>query len=146
MDGANQDQGQVQSQVAPITQAPAPAPVSVPQKEQESVLVSSGGGTTEGIKPSEPELVIHPELTRVGVEQVSELPTLTAEQEEIGIRLAKEAVPVPQAPTGIVQLPMTEQEAKKVVRLHKKITESILWLARLVLRQVQIMHQKVASS
>lgn len=134
---SNQDQGQVQS---------PPAPVSVPQKEQESVLVSSGAGSVEGIKPSEPEPVIHPELIKVGVEQVSELPKLTAEQEKIGITLAKEAVPVSTAPTGTVQLPLTQQQAKKIVGFHKKVSESIVWLATLVLKQAKIMHRKLMTS
>lgn len=141
MDDANQPQQKPDISVSPVGQIQA-----LPQKEQESVLVSSGAGSVEGIRPSEPEPVIHPELTKVGVEKVTEFPTLTIEQKKIGITLAKEAVPVSTIPTGTVQLPLTQQQAKKIVGFHKKVSESIVWLATLVLRQVKIMHQKVASS
>lgn len=101
-------------------------PVSSPQKEY------------EGVFASEPEPKLHAEVIETGVEKVSEMP-LTYDHERIGIKLAKESVPVQTAPSGIVQLPLTNKSAKSILKAHKKVTDSILWLAILVLRQLKKM-------
>lgn len=119
-----------------------PTPVSLPQKEK--IIPEMGSvATAEFVKPSEPEPVLSQEVKSAGVENVSEMPRLTNEDAKAGIQLAKEAVPPATEPTGIVELPMTEQEAKKVIKLHKKLADSLYWLGVEVLRQFRIIHQKI---
>lgn len=101
-------------------------PVSPPQKEHESVFAS------------EPETKLHAEVIEAGVEKVSEMP-INSDHEKAGIKLAKESVPVKTSPSGIVRLPLTTKQAKSILKAHKKVTDSILWFAILVLRQIKKM-------
>jgi len=100
------------------------------------------GPVSDYVKASESEPQIHPEAADVGVEAVSEeKPQLTEDHFKIGIR---EPIPEPQIePTGNVQLPMTQQQAAQAVKTDKNITDSILWMATAVLRQLKKMHGKV---
>ncbi|MFH1186599.1 MAG: hypothetical protein V1697_00305 [Candidatus Levyibacteriota bacterium] len=121
---------------------------SVPQQSQTSANVIHK--ETEPIAASEPlvlssekEPELHPEVKTAGVEIVSEAPKLTKEDAEAGITYAKEATPVETEPSGKVQLPMTEQKAEETLKMHKKIAESIRWLALSVLRQIKMMKGSV---
>lgn len=111
-------------------------PVSIPQKEYGAI---SSIDSSDFIKPSEVEPDIHNEAADAGVEKVTEMPKLTEEHVKAGIKLSKEAVSVQTSPTGTVQLPMTAKQAKNIIKSHKKITDSVLWLAVLVLRQIKKM-------
>lgn len=111
-------------------------PVSIPQKEYGAV---SSVDSSDFIKPSEVEPNIHHEAAEAGVEKVTEMPKLTEEHVKIGIKLSKEAVSVQISPSGVVQLPMTAKQANNIIRTHKKISDSFLWLAVLVLRQIKKM-------
>lgn len=112
-----------------------PVQTSVPpvqpviQKEQEGLPAS------EFIKPSFEEPVLHPEVAEAGVEKVSELPGINEEHEQIGVKLAKESTPVSKEPSGIIQLPSTYQKAQQVMKTHKKVSDSILWLYTLIIKQ-----------
>lgn len=113
------------------------------EKEQEPVpSVSSSFSWGEHIKPSQPELHVSSELKEAGVETIEERPLLTPEDHAVGIQHVKETTPVITQPTGAVALPMTAQQAQQTLKLHKKITESIVWLASLVLKQFKMQHQK----
>ena len=122
--GPPQDQSQVPPVVPPVVQ-PA-APVGVPQKEVGPPPVV----VPDYIKPSGPEVEpsIPPELAQ-HVEAVinPERPQLTDEDKKLGITLAKETVPVATAPTGMVQLPATEEEADLKIKTTKD-TDSEHWL------------------
>ncbi|HSW88535.1 MAG TPA: hypothetical protein VLG12_05225 [Candidatus Saccharimonadales bacterium] len=111
------------------------SPVSSPSKE---------GGPTPSItsesliSASTPEMEISPTLhTETGAEAVSETPILTPEDAKAGIVHAKESTPVSTAAATIV-LPMTQQQAQQTVKIHKKVKDSLLWFAMLIMRQWQI--------
>lgn len=123
MDDTNQTQDQ-----------PVVAPVSVPQKEQQPVSPE----ISEFVKPSEAEPVIHPELAEAGVEKVKEVPDLTLEDRKAGLSAAKESVPVSTTPSGLVQLPMTEEEAKRTIKTTS-VSDSRHWLAVLVEKVFQLL-------
>lgn len=110
------------------------APVSVPQKEQQPVSPE----ISEFVKPSEAEPVIHPELAEAGVEKVKEVPDLTLEDRKAGLSAAKESVPVSTTPSGLVQLPMTEEEAKRTIKTTS-VSDSRHWLAVLVEKVFQLL-------
>lgn len=131
-DTASDDQNQVQSQ-------PTVQPVSPPQKEQEG-LVSDYLKASEIAKPE-----ISKEVSEAGVEAVSEVPQITIEHKKAGLEPAKESVPVQVGPQGLVNLPMGQTQAQSILKLHKKVTESVTWLAMLILRQFQIMQSKKAN-
>lgn len=123
MDDKNQTQDQ-----------PVATPLSAPQKEQQPVASE----TSEFIKPSEAEPIIHPELAEAGVEKVKEVPDLTLEDKKAGLSAAKESVPVSTAPSGLVQLPMTEEEARQTIK-KTSISDSRHWLAVLVEKVFQLL-------
>lgn len=114
-----------------------PTPVSPPQKEQESITPTQGGY----LERVERQPEIPPEVAKIGVQPVSG-PTLTAEDKKVGITEAKEEVPVSTEPEGLVQLPLTEREARNVLKIHKNIAEAIVWLANFILRQFKIIKLK----
>lgn len=128
--------GDNQQTVSP--QVPAQAgttPVGTVQKEQAPPV---GMQETPYIQPSEAEPVLSKEVSEAGVEPVSEMPKLTIEDKRAGLEPAKEAVPVQTEPTGVIQLPMTAQQARSILKVHKKVTDSFRWLALLILRQIKI--------
>lgn len=139
MDDANQNTQLADTQPqAPgggsVVQQPAVTPVSVPQKEQQPV----SSEVSEFVKPSEAEPVIHPELSEVGVEKVKEVPDLTLEDKKAGLEPSSESVPVSTAPSGLVQLPMTEEEALRTIKTTKA-SDSRHWLAVLVEKVFQLL-------
>lgn len=133
MDDANQNVPQ--SNVAPQIQDQSVAtPVSAPQKEQQPV----SSEVSEFVKPSEAEPVIHPELAEAGVEKIKEVPDLTLEDKKAGLSAAKESVPVSTVPSGLVQLPMTEEEARRTIKTTKP-SDSRHWWAVLVEKVYQFL-------
>lgn len=119
------------------------APVSPPQKEQAGM--ASTEPPPEFIKPSEKAPEISPEASEAGLKEISEELKLTPEHEKIGVRLAKEAVPVATEPSGIVQL-LKEVEAKDGQK--KGVGNSIRWLFTLLLKvskHLKTMHQKIVN-
>ncbi len=124
-------------------QQPAVQPISIPHREH-ILPTSSQSETSALITPSEQEPQIPKEIEHI-VEKVENQPVLTEEHKKIGLELAKEATLAVTQPIGIVQLPMTEEEALKVIKLHTKISNSILWLAKLVLKQIKISRQKTVN-
>lgn len=111
----------------------APPPVVGPQKEKEQEPVSR----QDYLEQVERTPEIPPEVAKVGVAPVTG-PTLKEEDRKVGLEPVKEEVPVTTTPQGLVKLPLTEAEARSVLRLHKKITEAIVWLANFVLRQFKV--------
>lgn len=68
------------------------------------------------LQASDKEPVLHPEVTAAGVEPVSEKPKLTEEHEKIGVTASGESTPVATEPSGIVQLPMSDQEVSQAIK------------------------------
>ncbi len=131
-----------QVQPADDTTQPVSQPVGSVAKEHGPSV-----GVSEFIKPSGAEAspVIPPEVAEHGVEAVvnEEAPRVTEEQRQVGIEPAKESVPVLTQPTGLVQGPMTEEEARETMKIHKKVSNSIVWLAATILKHAQMVHQKI---
>lgn len=118
----NQTQGSIPATNQPISTTPF-------HKESEPVK------TEPFLKASEVEPDLENELKQVGVESITEKPALNKEHEQIGVRHAKEATPVHTEPKGLVNLPIPVARAEEVVKTHKKVSESILWMAKTVVRQ-----------
>lgn len=146
----NQIQQAQQQTVAPPQQnvsvaqpigTPLPTPRPALKEQMPAVPVMTEAAPL--IAPSETEPEIVKELADIGVEKVSHTPTITEDHKNAGLELAKESVPVTTAPSGMIQLPITEEEAVKTVKFHKKISDSIVWLAMIILRQIKIAHQRV---
>lgn len=116
----------------------APPPKAGPQKEQEPIVAPASPGYLERVE-RQPE--IPPEVARVGVAPVSP-PTITSEDREAGLEEAKEEIPVTTTPQGLIKLPLTEDEAKKTLTIHKNIADAIVWLANFVLRQFKIVKMR----
>ena len=100
------------------------------------------GPVSDYVKVSESEPEIHPEVAEAGVEAVSEeKPPLTEEHFKIGV---KEAIPEPKIePSTDVHYPISQQQASQTVKVNKNITNSILWMANSVIRQLKKVHGKV---
>lgn len=118
------NQGQVASSVQPT-------PVGSVQKE------SGPAVATDFIKPTEKAPEVPAQLTELGVEATpsQESPKLSLEDKKAGLGLAKESTAVITSPSGMVTLPMSGQQAKQA--LHRKVSDSMRWLAMLILRQLK---------
>jgi len=92
------------------------------------------------LKPSEAAPKLHPEVAEAGVEAVSEKPELKEEHQKAGIEHAKESTPVKTEPSpGVVipNAPITGVKAREILKLHKKISNSVLWMAVSMIRQIK---------
>jgi len=97
--------------------------------------------TSEFIKPTEAPIELTPEVEKAGVREVPQAPKVSESAKAAGISHAPVATPVQQMPTGFVQLPMTQSQAQAQVKgnfLFKNPSESLLWLAMLIIRQFQM--------
>lgn len=136
-----QDQAVQQPASAPVqepvsepvaAQAP-PAPVSVPHKESEPVGTSLD--SVDLLKHSEVSPEIPQEIKEVGVSEVSEHPQISPDVKKLGVELTHEAQKPALGPSGTFQSPMTQKEANHILKAHKKIADSLVWLAALVVKQ-----------
>lgn len=111
-----------------------------------------------GDQPSAKITSGHPEKETIPLEELERLPELSPGVKEAGVApiqgeielpegvpegvtLSGPATPVATQPTGLVKLPLTDEQIQKA--RHQKIVDSILWLAYWCLRQIKIAHQKV---
>lgn len=118
---------------------PAQVPVSAPHKEAEVPPVSNF------VKHSETEPVLDEEVEKAGVEKISEELKITPEHEQIGIRPGSDSIQPSLEPSGAVRLPMTEEEALKIIKTDKNLADSLLWLAKLIERiyqQIRLLAKK----
>lgn len=142
---ANQDAGQQNSsgQKAP----PQTQPIQPTQSQQTQVgslqkeRLPVSAPVQEVMQPTEQAPRISPELAEAGVEAVSQTPQLTKDHAQLGITHAKESVPMPSVPSNAanIQYPMTQQQALSV---PKKVSNSIAWLATLIIRQFKMKNTK----
>lgn len=132
------DAGQTQVQPASAPQAPVqqvPSGISINKEAGPAIMAD----VSEVVKPTETEPVIEDkEVKEAGVETVTDVPKLTQEHIKAGINVSSQIAPVITFHTGLVKPPLTEEEAKKILKLHKKIGNSVVWLATEVLRQFKI--------
>lgn len=80
------------------------------------------------------ELELEKEVREAGVEKISEEITLPEPVRSLGVEESGPSTPLPQP--GTSNVPLTQAQIKKA--LHKKIADSILWLAYWCLRQLKI--------
>lgn len=132
------DDNQNANLTSPVTQPVSPPP---PLKEQEPLVSEQSLETL--VQPSEVEPVLHPEVKEVGVVKVPQIPTLTLEDQKAGLALAKESVPVPTQPSGLVGLPKDEKEAASFLKVHRDVKNAVVWLVAMLLRQFRQAHEKV---
>ncbi|HUD09209.1 MAG TPA: hypothetical protein VMR77_00155 [Patescibacteria group bacterium] len=152
----NQTNDNVRAQVQPRVpvqpqQQPQPqvAPVGTTNKEIETAPVS------DYVKPSE-KIVIDKEVTDAGIVEAEREIKIEEEHEKMGVRMSAESTPVKTEPTGAVQLPMDEKEARKSakkgpghnINLEKFFegiffADSVYGLAVLMLKHLKRIHKKL---
>ncbi len=126
------DQGQVQT--------PA-AHVSTGLKEQGPHLVPEQPETQDLVTESVPEIELAPEVKDAGVEVKKDEPVILEEHEKAGIQPSGAGVPV-NIPQDLKAWPLTKSQAMGILAVHKKVKESVAWLAMLILRQFKIAERK----
>lgn len=71
------------------------------------------------VMQSETEPKLHPEVASVGVETISQTPELPKEVEKLGLKHSAEAVKPATEPSGVVSLPLTEDQAEEIINSQK---------------------------
>jgi hypothetical protein len=125
MDDKNKTQGQVQTQQQPV------GGVGSLVKEYGPVAIRSS-----------PEPEIRSEVEHIVVKSAPEFPEVKPEHQAVGISPAKESVPVQTKPSGLTQIPMTEEEAMQTLK-NTKPTESRFGLATVILKFFKTLHHKL---
>ncbi len=110
-------------------------PVSTPVKEGEP-----GGKSNEWLTPSSPEVAIEKELKEIGVEGTHEADDGAASQELTKVR--EELILSQSQPQSQTKFPLTREQVLQILKVHKKVTDSILWLAMLIKKQFQMEDKK----
>lgn len=104
---------------SPVSSVPSPVSVQGGTKEAPK-------GISEFIKPSEQAKALDKEVAEAGVQHVVETPTLDEQHEQIGVRHSSADTPVRTEPTGVVSLPMSDDEAERVMKEYKnKVTVDV---------------------
>jgi hypothetical protein len=140
-------QVQTQPQAQPQTQV---LPTGTANKEIEVAPVS------DFVRPSEPEPIKDQEVVDAGVAAIEKEMKLEEVHERMGVKLSAESTPVKTEPTGMVQLPISEQEAKKTIKrgpgrnfnLEKFFegiffADSVYGFAILMLKHLKRIHGKI---
>lgn len=118
--------------ISKVEITPDTIPVSsLPQKEIEPVKL------TEHIRPSEPELNIHPEIAGM-MEKTAEHPALTQEHHDAGIWRSEPelVIAVESKPQATESLPMTEIQAIHTAKIGNP-NSTKRWFANLVLKVIE---------
>lgn len=102
----------------PVAQALPPVQTGYIHKEQ-APPVTVEPNLSEFIKPEVEKPNIDQEQTDMGVMAKKEVPDLTPEHEEIGLKYSGPSVPVPPGPTGLVHIPLTREEALADLKIKK---------------------------
>lgn len=138
MDDTDKTQGQTQTQ-----QQPQMGGVATLVKERELPVTSSAGpSVSEFVMPSgsEAEHKIDRELAGMDVRPVTEFPTVGPEEQKAGIR--ESTPPVKTEPSGLVQTPMTEEEARQTAK-HEKPENALKWFAALIVKHFNSIHHNL---
>lgn len=129
------DQAQIQQPVQTSQQL-----VSAPVGGKETLSIPAKP-QTEWVQETAQEAKIEHELQEAGVEKVAgEVLQVTPEVGQAGIQPVGLAAPVPEEPK--LKLPIEEDKAKGILKMHKKVKDSVTWLAMLVVRQMQLLRFK----
>lgn len=136
MDDTQQDP-QNQPQQTPPQLPPAPvAPVGGMNKEFGPVAEQP---LAEVLQPTEKAPELSPEVVEAGVEvpKNPEVPDLTMHDKNAGISHAPAIAPVPTAPTGLVEIDVTQEQALADVKVNKDPKKSKSWLVLEILKMAQ---------
>lgn len=91
----------------------------------------------EWIQENPPPVDVAPEVLEAGVtEGPKEEVVIPEDVQAAGVMPVGSATPIPETPT-LVHLPMTKEKAQGVLKMHKKVKESVTWLAMLIVKQFQ---------
>ncbi len=131
------------TQAPPVQPSQPTQPVSLSHKEFAPAQATS---EHEMVTPSDQKPTLHPEVAEAGVEvtPLQHTPKIHPDAAKAGLSLAKEATPVITTPTGIIKLPMTEEEAKKAKKAYG-IKDSMRWRVELVLEQFKKAYRKLVN-
>lgn len=126
---------------------PVPQPVQVPVQPVSTPLGKENAGVSipkpqeQWIQETAPVAEIAPDIKEAGVEAVKgEVVEMAPSAVAAGVQPVGLATPVPTEPA--VEFPMTEEKAKGILKMHKKVKDSIYWLAMLILRQIKLLRFK----
>jgi len=133
MDDTDKTQGQIPSQ--------PPQAGGVGSLVKEHGPIAAGGLRPSGIEPE-----IHRDLEQIGVKSIPpEFPEVKPDEQQIGIKPAKESVPVQTTPSGLAQIPRTEEEAKQELK-HENPTNSNWGYLALFVKFFRKLHHKLLTS
>lgn len=121
------DSSQKQNNTNNVTQVPA-APLSAPNKEIELAPVSDYLAPSAEIE----SIIKDKEVAEAGVKEVNQVPNLTKQHFNVGIRHAAESTPIQREPTGQVKLSMTQSQAQQEAK--GSTNDATTWLANFILR------------
>lgn len=149
MDDPAQDQATqnqqpvVQPTQPPVPMQPQPVPTAItPGISKEHAPIPTGSSISELVQSAESKIELQKEVAEAGVEVISNVPQLSAQDQKAGITLAKESAPVTTQPSGIVQLPIQKHDVLYGIKIHKKITDAVTWWLNSMLRQYKILERK----
>lgn len=121
--------------VAPQAPIQPSSPIGIPNKEIGPILSVVPEIKHEG---SETKHGIDQELAELGVKEVQDRPDLTQVPD---VQHAGPSVPPPTGPSGLVQVPLTREEALADLKI-KKPTDSGWGLAKLALKALDVLGLK----
>ena len=124
------------SPVQPSSQQPVSVGVG-----KESAPISANAPSVEFVKENLPIIELPQEVKEAGVEEVKgETLEISPEMQQAGVQPVGLAAAIPTKPA--LKFPMTEEKAQGILKMHKKVKESVTWLAMLVVRQMKILRLK----
>lgn len=136
--------GQNLSQQSPhLPPTPPPAPVGSMHKEAGPTM-SVETPVSEILTPTEVAPELSPEVEQAGVElsKNTELPDLTMHDRNAGVSHAPVIAPIPTQPSGMIELPIPEEQALETAKKEKNPKKSLSWYVRTILRQYLIGREK----
>lgn len=113
----------------------APRPLTAEQSDGEQAIAIPKP-PEHLIEETAPEVKVAPEVAEAGVEPVkTEVMEVSPELKQQGVQPTGAAVPIKEEPT--LNLPMTEEEAEKIVKSKKSWKESVVWMATMIIKQIK---------
>jgi hypothetical protein len=119
MDDTAQKQKLANNNVQPQPVVPPPVQPPVPAQPQTSSVGTANKEVApvgDYVRASEAAVIKDREVSDAGVVEVEKEIKLEEAHEKMGVRLSAESTPVKTQPSGMVQLPMDEKEAQKVIK------------------------------
>lgn len=122
----------VSQPLQPAQSSPQQMPISAPQKEQgPGIMPVESGSAQQSVEVQQP-----PSVESVPKPDAAPSVEITLTDKKAGVVPSIQSAP-PASVAKNFTYPMTQQEAVQTVKIHKRVTDSIRWLAMLILRQMQ---------